>query len=126
MERTLLSAAFDFGLNLPSVESTSNPKAEIKTKSNFKSGGQECPPHTVVVILTRMLKQTLGAGPGADRRRVGASAAAGHSAARSIHQAMRHSVFAGGKRLRPILCIEAGRMVAGSLPAGIEDLGRSA
>jgi geranylgeranyl diphosphate synthase, type II len=32
-------------------------------------------------------------------------------------------VFAGGKRLRPILCMEAGRMVAGSLPAGIEDLG---
>src|SRR5947208_944622 len=41
----------------------------------------------------------------------------------SIHQAMRHSVFAGGKRLRPILCIETGRMVAGSLPPGIEDLG---
>jgi geranylgeranyl diphosphate synthase, type II len=41
----------------------------------------------------------------------------------SIHQAMRHSVFAGGKRLRPILCMEAGRAVAGSLPSGIEDLG---
>ncbi len=41
----------------------------------------------------------------------------------SIHQAMRHSVFAGGKRLRPILCMEAGRMVAGRLPTGIEDLG---
>jgi geranylgeranyl diphosphate synthase type II len=62
----------------------------------------------------------------------------------SIHQAMRHSVFAGGKRLRPILCMEAGRMVraasigssqtgsqsssygsspVGSLPAGIADLG---
>ncbi len=41
----------------------------------------------------------------------------------SIHLAMRHSVFAGGKRLRPILCMEAGRMVAGSLPLGIEDLG---
>jgi len=41
----------------------------------------------------------------------------------SIHKAMRHSVFAGGKRLRPILCMEAGRMVAGSLPKGIEDLG---
>ncbi len=41
----------------------------------------------------------------------------------SIHQAMRHSVFAGGKRLRPILCIEAGRMVGGLLPQGIEDLG---
>ena len=42
----------------------------------------------------------------------------------SIHQAMRHSVFAGGKRLRPILCMEAGRMIAGNfLPLGIEDLG---
>src|SRR5689334_5492999 len=41
----------------------------------------------------------------------------------SIHQAMRHSVFAGGKRLRPILCMEAGRMIAGDLPDGIEDLG---
>jgi geranylgeranyl diphosphate synthase, type II len=41
----------------------------------------------------------------------------------SIHQAMRHSVFAGGKRLRPVLCIEAARMVAGSLPRGVEDLG---
>jgi geranylgeranyl diphosphate synthase type II len=41
----------------------------------------------------------------------------------SIHKAMRHSVFAGGKRLRPILCLEAGRMVAGSLPPAVEDLG---
>jgi geranylgeranyl diphosphate synthase type II len=28
----------------------------------------------------------------------------------SIHEAMRHSVFAGGKRLRPILCLESGRL----------------
>jgi geranylgeranyl diphosphate synthase type II len=44
----------------------------------------------------------------------------------SIHKAMRHSVFAGGKRLRPVLCFEAARMVAGtphSLPEKIEDLG---
>lgn len=41
----------------------------------------------------------------------------------SIHQAMRHSVFAGGKRLRPILCMEAGGMIAGSLPSGIDELG---
>jgi geranylgeranyl diphosphate synthase type II len=43
----------------------------------------------------------------------------------SIHQAMRHSVFAGGKRLRPVLCLEAARMIAGSgeLPKGVEDLG---
>src|SRR3954453_8915161 len=41
----------------------------------------------------------------------------------SIHQAMRHSVFAGGKRLRPILCLEAARMIAGRLPEGVEELG---
>jgi geranylgeranyl diphosphate synthase, type II len=41
----------------------------------------------------------------------------------SIHRAMRHSVFAGGKRLRPILCQEAGRMIAASLPQAIEELG---
>jgi geranylgeranyl diphosphate synthase type II len=41
----------------------------------------------------------------------------------SIHRAMRHSTFAGGKRLRPILCMEAARMVAGHLPEGAADLG---
>jgi geranylgeranyl diphosphate synthase type II len=41
----------------------------------------------------------------------------------SIHRAMRHSVFAGGKRLRPILCMEAARMVAGTLPPGAAELG---
>src|ERR1700728_640876 len=40
----------------------------------------------------------------------------------SIHRAMRHSVFAGGKRLRPVLCIEAARMIAGSLPQGVEEM----
>src|SRR6202041_1804769 len=28
----------------------------------------------------------------------------------SIHEAMRYSVFAGGKRLRPVLCLEAARL----------------
>lgn len=41
----------------------------------------------------------------------------------SIHRAMRHSTFAGGKRLRPVLCFEAARMVAGTLPNGVADLG---
>jgi len=31
----------------------------------------------------------------------------------SIHEAMRYSVLAGGKRLRPILCLEAGRLLRG-------------
>lgn len=43
----------------------------------------------------------------------------------SIHRAMRHSTFAGGKRLRPILCMEAARMVAGGeqVPPGGPELG---
>jgi geranylgeranyl diphosphate synthase type II len=54
----------------------------------------------------------------------------------SIHRAMRHSTFAGGKRLRPVLCMEAARMTAASgtrtqvaadpaaeLPAGVAELG---
>jgi geranylgeranyl diphosphate synthase type II len=77
-----------------------------------------------------MLKEVLEQG------RVAADAALEHllpSATQhpaSIHQAMRHSVFAGGKRLRPILCMETGRMMmsqaasaAGALPSGIEELG---
>ena len=41
----------------------------------------------------------------------------------SIHQAMRHSVFAGGKRLRPILCMESARMITGTMPDGVDELG---
>jgi geranylgeranyl diphosphate synthase type II len=31
----------------------------------------------------------------------------------SIHRAMRYSLFAGGKRIRPLLCLEAGAAAAG-------------
>src|SRR5205823_8459545 len=46
----------------------------------------------------------------------------------SVHKAMRHSVLDGGKRIRPILSIEAARMVQrdrsnGELPLGVEELG---
>ena len=44
----------------------------------------------------------------------------------SIHRAMRHSVFAGGKRLRPVLCIEAAKMTAGGAEFdldGVAELG---
>lgn len=40
----------------------------------------------------------------------------------SIHRAMRYSVFAGGKRLRPVLCVEAARMFAEDVTPAI-DLG---
>jgi geranylgeranyl diphosphate synthase type II len=41
----------------------------------------------------------------------------------SIHSAMRHSVFAGGKRLRPVLAMQASVAIAGAPPKGIEKLG---
>ena len=41
----------------------------------------------------------------------------------SIHGAMRHSTFAGGKRLRPVLAMQAAITIAGALPKGIERLG---
>ena len=70
-----------------------------------------------------MLKQTLEEGQARTDHALERLLPAATQRPVSIHQAMRHSVFAGGKRLRPILCVEAGRMLAGSLPAGIEELG---
>jgi geranylgeranyl diphosphate synthase, type II len=37
----------------------------------------------------------------------------------TIHQAMRYSVFAGGKRIRPILCHEAARLFSQQLDAAV-------
>jgi geranylgeranyl diphosphate synthase type II len=38
----------------------------------------------------------------------------------NIHRAMRYSLFAGGKRIRPVLCMSAARTVADNV-AGVED-----
>jgi len=38
----------------------------------------------------------------------------------SIHRAMRYSVFAGGKRIRPTLCLEAARMFTDDLEGAIQ------
>jgi geranylgeranyl diphosphate synthase type II len=37
----------------------------------------------------------------------------------TIHRAMRYSVFAGGKRIRPILCVEAARVFSKSVAAAV-------
>jgi geranylgeranyl diphosphate synthase, type II len=37
----------------------------------------------------------------------------------TIHRAMRHSVFAGGKRLRPVLCLAAAEACGGSLSSAM-------
>ena len=77
----------------------------------------------MVVILTSMLTQTLEEGRKLTDEALERLLPAANVRPVSIHQAMRHSVFAGGKRIRPILCMEVGRAIAGSLPAGIEELG---
>jgi geranylgeranyl diphosphate synthase type II len=41
-------------------------------------------------------------------------------APQTIHRAMRYSLFAGGKRIRPVLCIGAAEAL-GASPQGIED-----
>jgi geranylgeranyl diphosphate synthase, type II len=38
----------------------------------------------------------------------------------SIHRAMRYSVFAGGKRIRPVLCLESARMFTENADAAIQ------
>ncbi len=52
----------------------------------------------------------------ADRREVEAALdellPQGNAPPPSIHRAMRYSVFAGGKRIRPILCLESARIFA--------------
>jgi geranylgeranyl diphosphate synthase type II len=37
----------------------------------------------------------------------------------TIHRAMRYSVFAGGKRIRPILCMETARLFSKSISAAV-------
>ena len=38
----------------------------------------------------------------------------------SIHEAMRYSVFAGGKRLRPMLCLESARIFTADMCAALD------
>ena len=64
------------------------------------------------------------------RESVGATDAAlerllppGNATPASIHQAIRHSTFAGGKRLRPLLAYQAAVAVAGHVPDGVDELG---
>jgi geranylgeranyl diphosphate synthase type II len=39
-----------------------------------------------------------------------------------IHQAMRYSLLAGGKRIRPIFCLEAARLISDRVPEDIETI----
>jgi geranylgeranyl diphosphate synthase type II len=38
----------------------------------------------------------------------------------TIHRAMRYSLFAGGKRIRPILCLQGAAAVADEVPGALE------
>jgi geranylgeranyl diphosphate synthase, type II len=77
----------------------------------------------LLVILTPMLVETLEAGRKLTDAALERLLPGPHERPSSIHRAMRHSVFAGGKRIRPILCMEAARAVCGNLPDGIDELG---
>ncbi len=70
-----------------------------------------------------MLKETLLEGQKLTDAALERLLPAGSHPPASIHQAMRHSVFAGGKRLRPTLCMETARMICASLPRGVEEVG---
>ena len=71
------------------------------------------------------VKETLRCGAERTERALERLIPAENQTPSSIHRAMRHSVFAGGKRLRPVLCIEAARMIARTpqAPDGVEELG---
>jgi geranylgeranyl diphosphate synthase, type II len=75
-----------------------------------------------LLYSTFMLKETLEQGQQMIDQALEKLLPAPSQRPETIHQAMRHSVFAGGKRLRPVLCLEAARMIAGKLPPGIEEL----
>ncbi|HKD84169.1 MAG TPA: farnesyl diphosphate synthase [Terriglobales bacterium] len=70
-----------------------------------------------------MLKQTLEQGRVLTDKALERLLPAADQYPSSIHQAMRHSVFAGGKRIRPILCMEGAQIVACCVPDGVEELG---
>ena len=38
----------------------------------------------------------------------------------TIHKAMRYSLFAGGKRIRPVLCLDAAAALSGAAPGVME------
>ena len=69
------------------------------------------------------VKQILKAGAELTDRALEALIPAVTTVPASIHGAMRHSVFAGGKRLRPVLVYQAAATLAGAVPKGIENLG---
>ena len=85
-----------------------------------------CPPSAesrLLYSLFRMLKQTLEDGRVLTDAALERLLPPESQRPEVIHRAMRHSVFAGGKRLRPILCMEAARLINGKMPEGVEELG---
>src|SRR6266436_1867254 len=129
LARITKNASLDFALiGNPVVDHTSICNSNVGTAAsgilknpNARSGiGRR---KNSIAILTSMLAQTLEEGRKLTDAALERLLPAADQRPSSIHQAMRHSVFAGGKRIRPILCMEAGRVVAGSPPKGIEDLG---
>src|SRR6266571_150041 len=128
LARITKNASLDFALiGNPVVDHTSICNSNVgaaasgcpKNQTRFGTGSRKIS----IAILTSMLAHTLEEGRKLTDAALERLLPAADQRPSSIHQAMRHSVFAGGKRIRPILCMEAGRAVASSMPKGIEDLG---
>ena len=79
----------------------------------------------MITKMQQSVQEILSSGADLHRSSARSSVAPADQAPVSIHRAMRHSVFAGGKRLRPVLCLEAARMIGGraEIPQGVEELG---
>src|SRR5262249_4900994 len=106
-----------------------NPRLQAKNSGGTKSrsvklGGLASPiTRSPVLYSMFMLKEILEQGQHSIDATLERLLPAATERPDSIHQAMRHSGFAGGKRLRPVLCMEAARMIASRLPEGVEELG---
>lgn len=81
------------------------PKETATRERNSKSVLQHCP-HPMK--LPTFFKENLAAVDAALEELMPSE----RTQPQSIHKAMRYSVFAGGKRIRPILCVEAARIFA--------------
>ena len=81
------------------------------------------PPSVIMKSMTIDVKSLIQEGAALTDRALEALLPAATVVPASIHGAMRHSTFAGGKRLRPVLAQQAAMAISGSIPSGIARLG---
>jgi geranylgeranyl diphosphate synthase type II len=81
------------------------------------------PPSVIMKSMAIDVKSLIQEGAALTDRALEALLPAATVVPASIHGAMRHSTFAGGKRLRPVLAQQAAMAISGAIPAGIARLG---